>query len=84
MVDVGKGENSESLEEVVFFRDWKTGIVLILYKSQAPKSVWGNPRKFQLSDSTTCWSSHLLPCIKRFTNRTLHAPQHNGTNFWNM
>lgn len=57
----------------VFFRDWKTRVVLILYKSQAPKSIWGKPKKFQPSDSTTYWSSH-LPCIKRFTNGALHAP----------
>lgn len=50
----------------IFFRDWKTRIVLILYKNQTPKSTWGKPKKFHPSDSTTYWSSHLL-CIKRFT-----------------
>lgn len=51
----------------VFFRDWKTRIVLILYKSQAPKCTWGNPKRFQPSDSTTYWRSSHLWCIKRFT-----------------
>lgn len=66
----------------VSFRVWKTMAVLTLYQNQAPQWICRRPKQLQLSDPTTYWSFHLLPCIQRVTHRTQHAPQHNGTNFW--